>query len=370
MTRITIVGCGVVGAAIAYELSRFPHFEITVLDRQLPAQEATGAALGVMMGIISQKTRGTAWELRQASMKRYETLIPELEAIAGTAIPWNRQGIVKLVFDPQEQNAWAELIETRRQQGWQLHLWDREQLQEQLPQVNAATVAFAIYSPQDRQIDPVLLTRSLVTAAQQQGVTFRFDTLVQSLEAPVNPETPVQVHTHQGSLASDWVILSAGLGTDALLPPLPQAVVPPIRPVLGQALHVKLPEPLGRLQPVITGNDIHVVPLPDNEYWVGATVEFPDAAGLVEANPAEMERVLEGAIALCPALQAAVLLEHWSGSRPRPHNAAAPVIQAWGGDRRIILATGHYRNGVLLAPATAQQVATMILSHASETIPS
>jgi glycine oxidase len=71
--RIVVIGCGVVGAAIAYELSRIPQFEITVLDQQPPAQAATGAALGVLMGIISQKTKGRAWHLRQTSIRRYAT---------------------------------------------------------------------------------------------------------------------------------------------------------------------------------------------------------------------------------------------------------------------------------------------------------
>lgn len=87
MTHVVVVGCGVVGAAIAYELSQFPDLSITVLDRQPPAQAATGAALGVLMGVISQKVKGNAWRMRQASLQRYETLIPELERSPNTPFP-------------------------------------------------------------------------------------------------------------------------------------------------------------------------------------------------------------------------------------------------------------------------------------------
>ena len=80
MSKIVIVGCGVVGAAIAYELSLISDLDITVIEKNTPASGSTGAALGVLMGAISQKKKGRAWRFRATSLKRYETLIPELEA--------------------------------------------------------------------------------------------------------------------------------------------------------------------------------------------------------------------------------------------------------------------------------------------------
>lgn len=91
MSHVVVIGCGVVGAAIAYELSQVPGLKITVLDKQPPAQGATGAALGVLMGVISHKIKGNAWQMREASIQRYETLIPELEALTQLKIPFNRQ---------------------------------------------------------------------------------------------------------------------------------------------------------------------------------------------------------------------------------------------------------------------------------------
>jgi len=81
MSHVVVIGCGVVGAAIAHELSLVPG-PITVLDKQPPAQGATGAALGVPWSSIPQ-TKGNAWRMRQASIQRYEALIPELEALTG-----------------------------------------------------------------------------------------------------------------------------------------------------------------------------------------------------------------------------------------------------------------------------------------------
>lgn len=360
--RVVIVGCGVVGAAIAYELSLIPTLQITVLDRQPPAQDSTGAALGILMGIISQKNKGRAWKMRQASLRRYETLIPELEVATGEKIPYNRQGILLLRLDANEAEGikWRSLIQQRREQGWQLEDWDIARVQKYCPQI--APSVPAIYSPQDRQLHPARLTHALVKAAQQNGVAFHFDAPVRSLDwVPEGHSNHCRaVQTPNQHWEADWIILSAGLGTFPLFQSQPESLK--LAPVLGQALHLKLPQGMGDpvFQPVITGDDVHIAPLGNGEYWVGATVEFPPEMGELVADETALEKVLQGAIALCPALQDATVLRTWSGRRPRPTNRPAPVVDYMAGATNVILATGHYRNGVLLAPATAETVKTLL----------
>jgi glycine oxidase len=129
-----------------------------------------------------------------------------------------------------------------------------------------------------------------------------------------------------------------------------------IRPVLGQALHLRCPQVMRWDSPVINGEDIHLVPLSEDELWVGATVEFPDGAPEIEPNPAALERVKEQAIALLHPLANAEILRTWQGLRPRPEERAAPVIGPLPGYQNVLIASGHYRNGVLLAPITAQKI--------------
>lgn len=361
MTHVVIIGCGVIGASIAYELSQVPELQVTVIDRQRPAEAATGAALGVLMGIVSQKVKGIAWALRETSMQRYETLIPELEAMTGETVPVNRQGIVKLCLDNEDQPDWEQLIQIRQGQGWRLERWSREQVLAQCPQITSPQVIGAIYSPNDRQIDPTALTLLLVKAAQQRGVTFHFDTPIHSLSlSDGSPERVCQIETAQGAIAADFVVVAAGLGSTLLLQRLAQTIE--IRPVLGQAVRLKLEQPLGNphFQPMITGADIHLVPLGNAEYWVGATVEFPPEQGILSPDADRLQAVLAGAIELCPALKEGKILQQWSGLRPRPYNRPAPIIERLPGFQNVIAATGHYRNGVLLAPATAAKVKAMI----------
>lgn len=356
MKRVAIIGCGVIGATIAYELSKVTGLQVTVFDRQPPAQAATGAALGVLMGIISQKTRGRAWEMRQSSIRRYETLIPELEAATGQQIHWNQQGILKLRFEPNDQETWEKLIALRRGQGWQLQHWNLEQVQTKCPQITTSRLVGAVYSPHDRQIDPTALTLALVAAAKQKGVTFYFNAEIEDWWTDVEDRQTYQIKTATQTWTADWLIIAAGLGSASLTCTTQKPIN--LQPVLGQAMRVKLDEPLGHpdFQPVITGDDIHIVPLGNNEYWVGATVEFPTLTGEVIADADRLQEVWQGAVEICPALAKATILTTWSGLRPRPSDRPAPVIEPLAGYQNVLVATGHYRNGILLAPATALAV--------------
>jgi len=369
--QVGVVGCGVVGAAIAYELVQIPGVAVTVLDRRSPEQwEATGAALGVLMAATSSKLNGKALQMRFASLQRYETLVPELERLTGSKIPVNRQGILYLCFDSAELARWQEVAVVRAAQGFPLELLPAAEVTFRYPELQAARaletaqpLVGAIYSPSDRQIEPVVLTQALIQAAQAQGASFRFQTIVQGFtRVPDDNHQHVQsLQTSSGKFSVDWLILASGLGSSLLTQALQQPV--DIRPVLGQAIHLQLPQPFAAgPRPVITGLDVHLVPAGFKELWVGATVEFPldSQSAQGQADPRLLAAVHQQAIALCPALADARVTRTWSGLRPRPQGRPAPIVEPLSGYGNVLLATGHYRNGVLLAPITAQTIREMI----------
>jgi len=356
MENIIIIGCGVVGATIAYELSRDPRLHITVVDKQEPARGSSGAALGVLMGVVSQRIKGRAWQSRQASLQRYETLVPELEAITGSSIPYNRHGLVILGTESTDKDKWAALAEVRQSQGWQLKLWQPETLEQHCPQVNLAGLWGAVYSPSDRQIDPLALTTALVAAAQKNGVEFHFGIEINHLDDLHNLENLGNL----GYKKSDRIILATALGTTKLTTNIGTPI--DIRPVLGQAMQLELPAGLGNpeFQPVISGGDIHIVPIANHNYWIGATVEFADEQGELWGNQELLETMRTSVINFCPDLAQGKVVKTWSGLRPRPEGQPAPVLKKLPNYEHIILATGHYRNGVLLAPATAIAVLELL----------
>ena len=353
------------GAAIAYELSQIPQLEISVFDRQAPAQAATGAALGVLMAAISQKPKGNNLKMRLMGIQAYDQWIPQLEAVTSRKIPYNRQGILRLCFAGEDLERWRSLAAIRRSQGLQLELCDRAYLAANYPHLSLEQVIGAVYSPGDRQVDPTALTLALVAAAKLNGVTFHFNTPVIIDSPPIQGSKKLsRLDTPTETIALDWLIIAAGLGSTSLTTSLQQPVE--IRPVLGQAVQIALEQPLGLPGhlPVITGNDVNLVPLGSGKYWIGATVEFGDAEtqDFADLQPSgdRLEAMMHQAIALVPALENARIIQQWSGLRPRPEGRPAPIVELLSGYTNVILASGHYRNGVLLAPATANQVREII----------
>lgn len=354
--RVFILGCGIVGAMLAYELSKTP-LQVAVLEaKSQPGQGATGASLGVLMAACSQKPRGDLVTLRLASLRAYDRLIPELIAQTGADIPYNRAGILCLYASADAVTKCQSLIPMRQEQGFSLHWLDAAELQVQYPHLNSEITIGGLYSPCDRALHPTKLVQALVRAAQSNGAKFEFN-------CPV---------TKLGDLpTADWIVITAGLGSDALLQLLQDRQGrksdphPLLAPVGGQAIKVDLPDL--DLQPVIhaediNGEDINIVPLGNGEYWVGATVEF---------NPADLPRdaniglLLDRAAQFCSAFARASVLETWAGYRSRPNNRRSPILGFVPGCDRVLVATGHYRNGILMAPVTAQITRELIVDGSS-----
>jgi glycine oxidase len=362
--KVGVIGGGVVGAAIAHNLSSIPNIEIQVFEKNPPQHlESTGAALGVLSAVMCSKLKGKHLKLLLESLRLHEALIPALIAQTGLNIPCNYNGILQVFFNTEDFERWHKTQEVRAKQGFVLKHWSQEVLAQRFPELVEARshltgerAVGAVYSPQDRQLDPMALTQALIQGAIQQGGQFHFNTAISNFRTETSDGQQRVTHlcTAQETISVDWVVVSAGLGSELLTQALAQPIQ--IRPVLGQALHLRCPKAMRSDSPVINGEDMHLVPLSEDELWVGATVEFPDGAPYVEANPAELEQLMEGAIALLPSLANAKILRTWQGLRPRPEERAAPVIGLLPGYQNVLIASGHYRNGVLLAPITAEKI--------------
>ncbi|NBO31578.1 MAG: FAD-binding oxidoreductase [Cyanobacteria bacterium WB6_1B_304] len=387
--KITVIGCGVVGACIAYELSTLKNVEITVIEgRSQPGMGCSSAALGVCMGVISHKIQGRSWQLRAESLRRYDTLLEEFREFSPPLanVGLNRCGIVQLCEVDGNWERWQVLQEKRQHQGYQLDLWSLTEVHSKFPDLNYGSFQGAVYSPRDRQINPLRLIQSLVTISQHRGVHFRFNTSLATFNG--DEKQPIRTIQLQGlhgkeSLDTDYLILTAGIGNNAITPcpTLPahglsttnhHQVHPQFEPVLGQAWQVLLPAKLWSgsmdnqgFHPVLTGQGLHFIPIatPSPTYWVGATVEFPSGWDPLDPTPSQAvaKELWQQAVELCPPLTQATIERHWWGIRPRPINQSAPVLQWSNTIENMLWATGHYRNGVFLAPGTALWVKEQLL---------
>ncbi|MBD2177836.1 FAD-binding oxidoreductase [Pseudanabaena sp. FACHB-1998] len=356
MTTVTIIGCGAIGAMLAYELSKdldANALEVTVLEAQSqPAMQATGASLGVLMAASSSKAKGGLVSLRLASLRRFDRLITELTQQTNRQILYNRHGILNLSRSPEAEIKARSLIEIRKAQGFELQWLEQDDMSQRFPQWLADG---GLFSPCDRAVHPKQLVEALVEAATQNGVKFCWNVPVQDL----------------GNIKSDRLVITAGLGSNALVAPyLPKSEQDLLIPVGGQALLVKVPDL--HLQNIIhaenedssdINSDINIVPLGGDRYWIGATLEFEYE---VLPRPANVQFLLDQAIAWCPAFAQAEVLETWAGDRPRPQCVKAPILGFLPNHPRILLATGHYRNGVMMAAVTAQITKDLLLYGSSD----
>ena len=348
MKTITIIGCGVIGAMLAYELSKYDLDVIVVEANAEPAMLATGSALGVLMAASSSRARGHLVKLRLASLKLYDRLILELTAPTNCDILYNRNGILNLYRSPDAEIKARSLIKIRERQGFEMQWLDPEQIAEQFPQWQAEG---GLLSQCDRAVHPIKLVNLLVDAAAKNGVKFHWNYPVKNL----------------GDLDSDRIVVTAGMGSNALLAPMLKSRDHDLlQPIGGQALLLKIPNL--NLQNVVhveneDASDMNIVPIGNDQYWVGATIKFDHQELPNEAN---VSLLLAQAIAWCPHFTKAEVLETWAGDRPRPDGFQSPILGFVPDHPHILVATGHYRNGIMMAPITAQITRDLLLTGTSD----
>ena len=351
-----MIGAGVVGLSVAWWLSEHGH-HVELIDPALSegqsSEAGSTAALGLLMAQVFRRSSGRGWRLRQQSLALWQQWRDQLSS-RGHTIPL-RPGLLQLATNAEEWQAQQRLVEQRQRQGLPLRLLERPELNRLNPALPAAFGG--LLSPDDGQIDPIAAMQALLADARHQGL--------QTLAEPVRRiERDASsagerwcVQTASGERRrSRWLVIAAGLGSPALLTPLGHER--PQSPVLGQALELQLPTGChAELWPgCISWDGINLVPRPGGRLLLGATVEPGSTSGCPQAL-ANLRQLGGHAPAW---LREADVVRHWQGLRARPDNRPAPLIEAL--EPGLLLTSGHYRNGVLLAPASAAWVLEQIQS--------
>ena len=347
-----MIGAGAIGLGTAWHLAKQgqivsvydPRLNQSV-DREGSARDISGtsASLGVLMGHVFRRSSGRGWRLRRRSMELWPQWIESLQ----THQPDLKLhlGLLQIAEDEQAAERMKSLAAQRIDLGLQM-----------VTNVDLAAVwptadHGGLHSRHDGRIDPLLLQQALRKALTEQSVELNA-TAVVHLERDDN-HWRVH-HTDGDSSVHDCVVLSTALNSDVLLEPLGQAR--PMTPVLGQALSLELttgPTTWSNWPSVLVNQGFNLIPTAPGQLLLGATVEPGDRAS---EDPLTLMRNLNEQ---APEwLRSATVVGHWSGLRARPVDRPAPLLEVL--EPGLILASGHYRNGVLLTPGTAEWVATAI----------
>ncbi len=335
MTDVLIIGGGVIGLAIALELSLL-GIKVTVLERNACAQGATWAAAG-MLAPQAERLSGDLLDLALRSRSLYPHWIDQLQGITGMECGYWQCGI--LVPYLNEVLVWKLNLHTLPEYCDRAHT---KTIQTGLNH----NVAGGLWFKDDAQVDNRYLSKALIAALRLRSVKILEGVSVYSIETDQNQVT--HLVTSHGNLQSDRYILATGAWTKELMPL-------PISPRKGQMLEVF--DPNHSLKTVLFSEDVYIVPRQDGRIIIGATVEN---VGFTIGNTAQgVSTLLNNAIRLYPAIAAMTIQSTWWGFRPHAP-AEIPILEVSPTYENLVLATGHYRNGILLAPVTAKVIADLI----------
>ena len=350
--RVVIVGGGVMGCATALELANRGVRDVVVLERAVPGAEASSAAAGMLAAQIESRDDA---ELAKfvAAREAYAAWAVALREATGIDIAHRRSGVLSLARTEAELERARHLVDAQRSAGLRAELVDGAHARKIEPEL-CEDLAGAAYFPDEAQVDPPQLLRALVVAASKAGVIIRGGTTVSSLVSEGDRCVGVALAPREITRA-DAVVLAAG-SWSSLVPGVPDDV-PRVRPVRGQL--VLLEERPPRASTIVFEGHSYVVPRGDGRVICGSTME--DVGHRREVTAAGVHDILAAALAVMPRLGEAEVVRSWCNFRPSVASATGTPLVGQSPLPGLFLATGHHRNGILLAKMTADAVADAIL---------
>jgi glycine oxidase len=361
-TDVIIIGGGVIGLSVAWRSAQ-RGLRVAVADPN-PGRGATHAAAGMLTPIAEAAyAEREIFALGAESLRRYPGFVAELTAASGMPTGFRQSGTLQVAYDGDDL---ALLTETQRLQesfGVAVQQLTARECRAAEPMLDPS-VRGGLLAERDGSVDPRLLATALLRAAEGAGARLVRQPAAELL-CTAGRATGVRL-ADNSVVAARWIVLAAGWQS-AGLPGVPASLAPPVRPVKGQIMRLRttaamaaagLPPGLLRrtVRGLVHGSSVYLVPRDSGELVIGATQEElgPDTA----VTAGGMWELLRDARTLVPGITELELVDVVAGLRPgTPDNA--PVI----GPSELpglVLATGHFRAGVLLAPVTADTVASFL----------
>ncbi len=347
-----VVGAGIIGCAVGRELAR-RGARTVILESRTAGAGATHASAGVLAPYIEAPRAGPLLELTVRSLNLYDTFIAELEAETGTSVEYGRCGTLEVAPDAAAAARLVPLASWTRSAGVEARWIEAGDVVQLEPALGPCEGALLV--PAHGYVRVAQLTASLVEAAERSGatvITGQPATTIAADLAGAIVETPGERHR------ATTVVIAAGSWSGSL-----GANDVAVKPIRGQLVRLKWNAP--RIAHVLWSDRCYIVPWSDGTVLVGATVE--DVGFDERTTAAGVRDLLDAACDLLPRAWGAEFIDARVGLRPATPDGL-PIIGRSRQTPALVYATGHYRNGVLLAPLTAQLVGDLIMDGRSDPV--
>lgn len=348
---VVVVGGGLIGLSVAWRLAEAGR-SVVVIERGQVGAGASLAATG-MLAPAAEHEPGSDHLLPLAleSLHRWPGFRDSLQAASGLDIDYREDGTVVLAVGRDEVERLRFRYELQKRSGVAAEWLSGPQVRAREPLLRPNVTA-GILCPLDAQVDPRLVMAALLRACEATGVTIVEERAVEGLDR--RGGRVVGVRAGGQTVASDSVILAAGAwsGQAGLLP---DGLALPVRPLKGQSLALRTTRRTGTLSGMVWTAEVHMAPKGDGGLIIGATVE--DCGFTPGVTAGGVFALLEGARRILPGVEEMAIEAVWSGFRPTSDDDAPIIEETLPG---LVVATGHHRNGYLLAPATADAVAALV----------
>jgi len=348
-----VVGAGLLGMFTAYFLSR-NGFSVTLLEQRGVCQESSWAGGGILSPLIPWDYPDAVSELVQWSQRHYPVLAAELHNKSGIDPEWQQSGLLMADTSLDSRiHRWQARYPCRIEQV------EAGQMQQLEPGLALATEP-ALLLPDVAQVRNPRLCQALAASLRTQGVAIHEHVRVGGLRLVLNAVSGVM--TDQGEFLSDRVVVAAGAWSAVLLGDFIPGV--PVSPVRGQMIQFAASP--GLLRHIVLANGRYLIPRRDGLVLAGSTLEY---TGFVKNITREArDSLADFARQLLPGLNECEIVNHWAGLRPGKTDGI-PIIGEHRKIKGLYLNTGHFRNGVVLAPASAQLLLDIMMGRASFTSP-
>ncbi len=357
--RVIIVGGGVIGLGIGWQLAK-AGCTVSIYERDQAGRAASWAAAGMLAphAEVHFEERELL-RLGVQSCRMYPEWIAELETDSQMSAGYRAEGTLIVGVDRDDARELEHLYESQKLLDLKVEWIPGIEAREIEPLLSPKITA-AIWSKDDHQVDNRAMVEALIEAFRRAGGIVHEETPVDKIEIVNGKAEGIWVKDNLEE--ADVIVLAAGCWSSDING-LPKGLQPPVRPVKGQMLALQMEEGIV-LEKVIRAprakypTDVYLVPKDDGRLVIGATSEEMGfdtrltAGGLFE--------LLRGTWEAVPGIYDLPVLETWAGLRPGSRDNA-PILGETGVEN-LIMATGHYRNGILLTPITAREIASLILT--------